>query len=91
MSKLTYYDVRCLKCDLKSEVFVKPDAKSSCPSCEGETKRLISAPTIRLSGTDPSFPGEYERWDRKRIKKAKEDAKFYADHGVDKSHHNYGS
>lgn len=91
MSKLLYFDFRCLTCDLKSELLVKPDAKPSCPSCGGDTKRLISAPTIRLSGTDPSFPGEYEKWDRKRIKKAREDKKFYDNHGVDKLHHSYGS
>jgi len=91
VSKLIYFDFRCLTCDLKSELLVKSDAKPPCPSCGGDTKRLISAPTIGIDGKDPSFPGEYERWDKKRIKKAKEDAKFYADHGSDKLHHNYGS
>jgi len=91
MAKFMYFDFRCLRCKHKFEDFVKPDVTPSCPMCQGQTKRCISAPTVALSGTDPDFPGEYEKWERKRSKKAAEDKKFYDNHGVDKKHHSYGS
>ncbi len=59
--------------------------------CGGTTKRLISAPTLAIPGTDPDFPGEYEKWEKKRRAKAAEDKKFYDNHGTDKKHHSYGS
>ena len=45
--------------------------------CGSTGKRIISAPAVRLDGTDPSFPGAYERWakireDNARIKARKE-------------------
>jgi putative FmdB family regulatory protein len=91
MAKFIFYDFRCFDCDHCFEDFVKPDVNPPCPECFGSTKRLISAPTIALSGTDPDFPGEYEKWERKRKAKAAEDKKFYDNHGVDKKHHSYGS
>ena len=92
MSKFTLYDWRCTRCKLKFEKLDKPDVfETPCPDCQAPAKRLISAPTISLSGTDPDFPGEYEKWERKRAKKAKEDKKFHDNHGVDKLHHSYGS
>ena len=91
LSKFMYFDFRCNDCSHTFEDLVKPDVNPSCPKCEGETKRLISAPTISLPGTDPGFPGEYEKWEKKRRKKAAEDKKFYDNHGADKKHHSYGS
>lgn len=92
MSKFMYFDFRCRKCDLKSEQFVKPDIQQmSCPNCDGTMVRCISAPSIKLPGTDPAFPGEWNKWEKARSKRQKEDAKFYKEHGVDKLHHSYGS
>ena len=91
LSKFIFYDFRCLTCLHAFEDFVKPDVNPPCPKCEGVTKRLISAPTIALSGTDPAFPGAYEKWEKKRRAKAAEDAKFFDNHGADKKHHSYGS
>ena len=92
MSKFIFFDFRCTGCNSRFEQMVKPDVKTiPCPTCGSESRRLISAPTISLSGTDPAFPGEYEKWEKKRRKKAAEDKKFYDNHGVDKKHHSYGS
>ena len=91
MSKFMFFDFRCQSCHNVSEQFVKPDENPPCPYCEGNMLRLISAPTISLSGTDPDFPGEYEKWDKKRKAKVAEDKKFFDNHGVDKKHHSYGS
>ncbi len=89
-----FFDFRCRKCDLKSEQFVKPDVgELPCqgPDCDGTTVRCMSAPTISLPGTDPGFPGAYDKWARANKKKIAEDASFYKKHGVDKLHHSYGS
>jgi putative FmdB family regulatory protein len=86
-----YFDFRCTECKHTFEDFVKPDAKPPCPECSSTTKRLISAPTIALPGTDPDFPGEYSKWEKKRRAKSAEDKKFYKEHGADKMHHSYGS
>ena len=92
MSKFMFFNFRCIRCDYVTEEFVKPDIQyMSCPNCNSLTKRLISAPRIALPGTDSGFPGEYEKWEKKRRKKAAEDKKFYDNHGVDKKHHSYGS
>lgn len=91
MSKFMYFDFRCTECQHAFEGFVKPDGHPSCPECSGVTKRLISAPSIKLPGTDPSFPGEYSKWEKKRRTKAAADKKFYDNHGVDKMHHSCGS
>jgi putative FmdB family regulatory protein len=91
MSKFMYFDFRCTECNHRFEDFVKPDVLPPCPECSGTTKRCISAPTIQLSGTDPGFPGEYEKWEKKRRAKASEDKKFYDNHGTDKLHHSVGS
>ena len=91
MSKFIFYDFRCLECEHKFEALVKPDDNPPCPKCLSFTKRLISAPTLAIPGTDPGFPGEYEKWEKKRRKKASEDKTFYDNHGTDKLHHSVGS
>jgi len=92
MSKFIFFNFRCQDCDNAFTALVKPDVQQrTCPRCEGDSSRLISAPTISLSGTDPDFPRAYAGWEKKRRKKATEDKKFYDNHGADKKHHSYGS
>ncbi len=86
MSKFMYFDFRCESCGNVAEAFVKPDVKTmSCPNCGGSTKRMISSPTIALSGTDPAFTTAYDKWERVQKNKRKIDSKHYADHGYDKA------
>jgi hypothetical protein len=43
--------------------------------------RMISAPRIRLDGTDAGFPGAYDAWERKRLKKQRLEEKAIKEHG----------
>ncbi len=47
------YEYKCLKCNLKFELFQKinDDPVTECPNCKGKVKRLISG------GTGPIFKG----------------------------------
>lgn len=92
MSKFMFFDFRCKECDHVFEGFVKPDVNPSCPKCEGETKRLISAVRFTCGdGKDPDFPTSYDKWEKVNRQKTAQDKKFHADHGVDKKHHSCGS
>lgn len=85
MSKFTLYDWRCTECKLKFEAYQKPDVlEIPCSTCDGIAKRLISAPTIAISGTDPDFPTAYGKWDKTQKNKREIEKKWYADHGTDK-------
>jgi len=80
-----YFDFRCQSCGNVNEAFVKPDTLTgTCPNCGGYTKRMISCPTIALSGTDPDFSTAYDKWERVQKDKVAKDKKFHADHGEDK-------
>jgi len=37
-----------------------------CPECGEAAHMIISPVRSKLDGTDPSFPGEYLKWERKR-------------------------
>ena len=92
MAKYILYDFRCCSCHKKFEQYVKPDVYlAPCPDCKEDGARCISAPTIRLPGTDPDFPREYDQWEKKQKAKQTGDAKFYEEHGTDKLHHSCGS
>jgi putative FmdB family regulatory protein len=92
MSKFMYFDFRCLTCEHTFEDFVKPDVNPPCPECEGASKRIASAVRINCGdGKDPDFPSSYDKWQKTNKQKTAIDKKFYADHGVDKKHHSYGS
>jgi putative FmdB family regulatory protein len=91
MSKYMLFDFRCDQHG-KFEDFVKPDVYyAKCPECKRPCDRLISTPTLGLSGTDPSLPTAYDKWEKRNKAKTAEDKKFYKEHGVDKKHHSYGS
>ena len=91
MSKLLFFGFRCC-CGNVFDDLVKPDVHSApCPECGKDGKRLVSTPTIGLSGTDPDFPGAYDKWEKTQKQMKAQDKKFYDDHGTDKMHHSYGS
>lgn len=83
MSKFMFFDFRCEVCDHVFEDFVKPSVTPQCPECNGRTARLISAPRIALSGTDPAFPGAYDKWERTQKQKREIEKKHYDNHGTD--------
>jgi len=87
MSKFMYFDFRCTGCEHKFSDLVKPDVQETpCPECGEEAKRMISAP--RLSN---DMESRENHWVKQNRQKTAQDKKFYADHGVDKKHHSYGS
>lgn len=65
-------DFRCERCDLEEERFI--DTKITqivCPECGGTMTRLVGMPRVALDGTDPGFPGAYDKWARIREDNAK--------------------
>lgn len=78
------YEYECPKCGV-FEHFVSIKAredKISCPDCGCESRYIISAPRSKLDGCDPSFPGEYMKWSKKREGKMKVERRKMADHGT---------
>lgn len=70
------FDFLCDDCSEVTEKLVDANKREIECSCGGCAKRQISMPTVKLDGTDPSFPGEYDRWarireDNARIKKSR--------------------
>jgi len=68
------FDFLCMDCEEVTEKLVDTNIREIECFCGGRAKRQVSMPTVKLDGTDPSFPGEYDRWarireDNDRIKK----------------------
>jgi len=61
------YEYKCTKCgevtDELRSMFVR-DEDGVCPSCGSETHYRVSAPRTMLDGTDPGFPGAFDKWAR---------------------------
>ena len=53
-----------------TEVHVTP-----CRECGAESKRVMSAPTMKLEGWTGSFPTAYDSWERKRSEKLAQERK----------------
>ena len=49
---------------------------SVCPKCGGPGYQILSAPKFQLNGTDPGFPGAYDKWARDRSKRAAKEARL---------------
>lgn len=70
------YDYHC-SCNHSFEA-MKPIADrytAECPECGADAKMELSAPRISLDGTDPSFPGEYMKWESTRKQKMAQEKK----------------
>lgn len=75
-------DFRCHECSQVSERFVDTEVnETKCPNCGGVAIRIIGMPRVALDGTDPGFPGAYDRWATIREKNAAEKRKksYFAD------------
>lgn len=42
-------------------------------SCGKEATFIVSCPSVQLDGTDPGFPGAYDKWARRHEKAGKGD------------------
>jgi len=76
------FDFTCPSCGHTHERLVKSDCRTDeCPECGSLAERIISPVRCKLDGTDPSFPGAYDKWARDHEKRARQDAKRHAEHG----------
>ena len=66
------FDFKCDKCGEVYEHLTSSDTVSMTCPCGGLAKKMISCPTIMLDGTDPGFPGAYDKWAKKMEKKNKQ-------------------
>lgn len=69
-------DFRCDSCDAEYERYVDSEIHYMICECGEKAHRVIGMPRVALDGTDPSFPGAYDRWarireDNARIKNAR--------------------
>lgn len=60
------FDFCCGSCGKVFERLVDSEYRTVECECSGTATRLVGMPTVRLDGTDPSFPGAYDRWARIR-------------------------
>lgn len=78
------YDYKCPLCVGTVERFVdSKDADNEICYCGQTMERLVSTPRFHLDGTDPSFPGAWNKWaddKERRVKKAKAEVK---EHGYE--------
>lgn len=69
-------DFCCGNCGTITEKLVDTEFHTiECPECGGNATMLQGMPTVRLDGTNPSFPGAYEKWARVREENARIKAK----------------
>lgn len=60
------FDFHCKHCDDVFERFIDSDIREVECECGEIAVRLIAAPRVVLDGTDPGFPGAYDKWARIR-------------------------
>ena len=68
MALLRTYE--CKGCGFSDDRFVGIDDIVHCQICGEVMERMLTAPTIKLDGTDPGFPGAYSKWATTREKNA---------------------
>ena len=61
------YSYRC-DCGNEFDAMQSMDvrANAECPECKQTAPQVITPVRCQLDGTDPDFPGEYQKWARKR-------------------------
>lgn len=61
------FEYKCPQCLYVSEHMSTVSERKkprNCKKCGSEASFITSAPTVSLDGTDPGFPGEYDKWAR---------------------------
>ena len=71
----TLRDFLCRSCETVFERYISNDIEQVTCECGGLADRMIGMPRVALDGTDPSFPGAYDRWARVREENARVKAK----------------
>ena len=77
MKKL--FEFKCKECNEVFEELTEYKKTSTCPSCQGEADKIISAPRVALEGITGSFPGAAFSWEQKHIKATKQEQKRNAE------------
>lgn len=76
------FDYRCLDCKhVFEELVTSPEPTQRCPACGGVGYRQISVPKFSLDGTNPDFPGAYDKWAKDREKRLAQERKRAASTG----------
>lgn len=70
---LILYDFKCNQCgDVKEILCPRGTDKLLCDICLGDRVRVISPVRGYCDGTDPGFPGAYDKWGRDHAKRGGE-------------------
>jgi len=69
------YDYLCDKCGEIVEKLASPSVSEIGCKCGGIMQRQIGMPRVMLDGTNPDFPGAYEKWARDRERAAEKHRK----------------
>ncbi len=65
-------DFVCDKCGTEVERYIDTTIDHLDCVCGGKMTRIIGMPKVSLDGTDPDFPGAYEKWASVREQRARE-------------------
>jgi hypothetical protein len=69
-------DFLCEKCGIEEERYIDTQiTQTVCSECGGKMIRLMGMPRVSLDGTDPDFPGAYQKWATVREQNARIKAK----------------
>jgi hypothetical protein len=69
-------DFRCDECGTTHEEYIDSDVRAvECPSCSGVATSIISPVRFTLEGTSGDFPTAYQKWDKRRQEKMKQEYK----------------
>jgi putative FmdB family regulatory protein len=69
------YDFKCDSCNTVLEKFTGYDTAAITCDCGGLMKKQLCCPRVTLDGTNPDFPGAYEKWGKDREKRAEQHKK----------------
>lgn len=71
------YQTRCNICGRIDDHLLKMDERNNpvfCPDCQQYSMQsIMSAPTIKLEGITGAFPTAYDRWEKVREQKRKQE------------------
>ena len=69
-------DFKCEDCGHDVERFIDTSTHYvECPKCGGKAYKIVGMPHVALDGTDPGFPGAYDKWATMREKNAQQKAR----------------
>ena len=73
MKKL--FEFRCSSCHHDFEELTEYTQTFTCPKCNSNADKIISAPRVSLEGWSGTFPSAADAWDKKRKQKLAEERK----------------